>query len=310
MFTSTEDNSQYYSKGRWNVDGDVRRVSQYATDFILDKSLEYLEEATESGRPWFLYLAPTAPHTDTQQLAEPEADHRKERVPTWRSHPATSEDVSDKPSFVKLQDTAPRLGLQARRAQLRALMSVDEFMLALFHRLRELGQERNTLAIFLSDNGYMWGQHGLVAKHYPYSESVRVPLYMRWPGHVAAGRTDKRLVGNLDVAPTVFDAAGLEAQHTVDGHSLLSKTKRTAILLESWGSSAYDMPRWSSVRSRSSQYTEYYDSGSVVAREYYDLFSDPSQLTNLLHDGGSVGNLGSLHRRLITYSRCEGSSCP
>jgi arylsulfatase A-like enzyme len=310
MFTSTEDNSKYYANGQWNVDGDVTRVSQYATDFILDKSLEYLEEAAETERPWFLYLAPTAPHSDTQQPAEPEADHREDPVPPWRDHPATGEDVSDKPPFIKLQRSAPGRGSRARRAQLRALMSVDEFVSAFFRRLRELDEEGNTLAIFLSDNGYMWGQHGLVAKHYPYSESVRIPLYVRWPGHVEGGSTDKRLVGNLDVAPTVLDAAGLPSQHTFDGHSLLSRTSRAGILLESYGSSAYEMPRWSSVRTHSAQYTEYYSAGGVVAREYYDLLSDPDQLTNLLHGKETVENLGSLQKRLTAYSRCAGSSCP
>jgi arylsulfatase A-like enzyme len=310
MFTSTDDNSQYYANGRWNVDGDVTRVPQYATDFILEKSLEYLEEAAGSERPWFLYLAPTAPHSDTQQPAEPEADHIDDPVPPWTDHPATGEDLSDKPPFVRLQETAPSRGPQARRAQLQALMSVDEFVSALFSRLRELDQERDTLAIFLSDNGYMWGQHGLVAKHYPYSESVRIPLYLRWPGHVAAGGTDERLVGNLDVAPTVLDVADLTPQHTFDGHSLLNQASRAGILLESWGSSAYEMPRWSSLRTRGGQYTEYYGAGGVVAREYYDLISDPNQLTNLLHAGGTVENLSSLQKRLIAYSRCAGSSCP
>jgi arylsulfatase A-like enzyme len=80
----------------------------------------------------------------------------------------------------------------------------------------------NTVAIFVSDNGYLWGEHGMnETKRLPYQQSVRVPLYVHWPGRVAAGATDSRLAGGIDLTPTILDAAGLPTDTLpVDGVSL------------------------------------------------------------------------------------------
>ena len=82
--------------------------------------------------------------------------------------------------------------------QLQTLMSVDDMVGTVMTRLQTLGELSNTLVIYTSDNGYVWGEHrlggdyGLAAqKRYPYTESVRLPLYVRWDGKVPAGSTDR-----------------------------------------------------------------------------------------------------------------------
>ncbi|MGH2703469.1 MAG: sulfatase-like hydrolase/transferase, partial [Actinomycetota bacterium] len=209
-FSSSSNNDRYYSGGRWNIDGTVRQVDEYATSFVERKTLEYLEAAADSDQPWFLYVAPTAPHTDLQQLAQVEVSHQDDRVAEWHPGPSVGEENrADKPSFVRELNFEDEGGGRSREAQLRSLMSVDELVAGVFERLIELGLDRNTLVIYLSDNGYMWGQHGIVTKHFPYSESVRIPLFVRWPDMVEGGRVDRRLVSTVDVAPTVLDAVGI-----------------------------------------------------------------------------------------------------
>jgi arylsulfatase A-like enzyme len=71
----------------------------------------------------------------------------------------------------------------------------------------------------MSDNGWLYGQHRLKSKGYPYEEAVRIPLHVRGPG-VAAGRTISTLVGNADLAPTLAAWAGAKVPGDLDGRSL------------------------------------------------------------------------------------------
>ena len=177
--------------------------------------------------------------------------------------------------------------------------------------LSQFGENRRTSAIFMSDNGMLWGEHGLSGKWRPYSASLRVPLLMRWPGHFARGLTDTRLAANVDLAPTIVDAARLpeSLKLSMDGHSLLTETRRPRILLENLRGR---LGRWAALRTRSYQYTEYYTDGQVSFREYYDLRRDPWQLTNLLKDGDPENDpeLGRLESQLASDRVCAASSCP
>ena len=132
----------------------------------------------------------------------------------------------------------------------------------------------NTLALFTSDNGFMWGEHELESKGWPYQESIKVPLYIRWPGHVAAGAVDHRLVANIDIAPTIFDAAGVKPGYTVDGRSLLGRYSRPWLLIE-WPSEAvHGIPPWWSYVDAKRRYINWSDGW----HEYYDNATDPWQM--------------------------------
>ena len=222
--------------------------------------------------------------------------------------------MRDKPPFVRAAGHLGKLD-RVRTRQLQTLMSVDDLVQAVFMELTKLHEATNTLAFFLSDNGYLWGEHRLVAdKRWPYTESVGVPLLVRWPGHFPSGAVDERLAANIDVAPTIVQAAGLPSGQDLDGRSLLKPTRRTQLLLEYW--SAYgNVPGWASLRTSSYQYTEYYmivGRSRVTFREYYDLSTDPDELVNLLHDGTHANDpdVGALHAALVRASSCHGTSGP
>jgi arylsulfatase A-like enzyme len=312
MYSSDDDNHRYYYGGRWNIDGRVEKREEYATRLIRRTALEYVNAGIESKGPWYVYVAPTAPHSDLQQLPEPEPRFESAPVVPWDPPLSTTEkDRSDKPGYVRSIRPGGRRGARARTAQLRSLRSVDLLVASLLSRIRHAGQDRDTLVVYLSDNGYMWGQHGLVTKHVPYSESVRIPFLFRPPAAFAGPPVDRRLVTNVDVAPTIMDAAGLSPDHVMDGRSLLRQGwGRSEVLLESWGSPALKMPRWAALRSRAAQFTEYYAGGEVTDSEYYDLRSDPLQLRNLLPKGRSEVDVRRWAGRLSRYSDCKGTSCP
>jgi arylsulfatase A-like enzyme len=289
----------------------------YSTDFTAEHAVGLLRQYERNdSQPWFIYAGTTAPHL----VAEPEASYAQAPVSDWAGNPAVFEsDRTDKPSWVrgynpKFGDTFDQ-NLEVRRAQLRTLMSVDDVVGSVMEEIRRLGEEGNTLAFFLSDNGYMWGEHSLGAeKRFPYSQSVQIPLLMRWPGRVATGTWDQRLVANVDVVPTVFAAAGLspDPHFPVDGASLLSPGARSFQLLEYWRSPDGGPPGWASLRTTTHQYIEWYGDDGVTQtfREYYDLVNDPWQLQNLLADGNPANdpNIAALSDELARQRTCVGAA--
>lgn len=296
-----------------NIDGDVGSVPGFATTIVGEHAVSMLEEfEAHDAQPWFLSVAPISPHkpygTTTHYSTAP--------VPGWRGNPAVGEtNRSDKPAIVRSQSSTIVEDRALRKRQLRSQMPVDDLVRRVAATLETL-DEQNTLAIFMSDNGYMWGEHGVLeAKRLPYQPSVRVPLYVRWPGHVRPGTTDGRLVANVDLVPTILHAAGLPADTLpVDGLSLLGLAKRDHLLLEYWrDADAPGYGNWSALVTRTWEYVEWYrnDLATIEFREYYDLVADPWQLDNVLADR-AVGNepdVKQLSAWLADDRACAGTDC-
>lgn len=302
-----------YTDADWNVDGKVRTIPGYSTDFMTKRSTGFIERAeTEDDVPWFLVMTPPQPHSPFQ----PERRFADERFSRWEAPPNVGEDdKSDKPSWVATKKAERYHGRRLRTKQLRTLRSVDSMVAKTFRAMVDNGEAANTLAVFTSDNGYLWGEHGIVnIKRYPYTMSVQVPLYLRWPGHVIAGTTDERFAGNIDIAPTALEAAGLvDRLPDLDGRSLLQPSSRQRILLEYWEGDGTPLSTWASIRSLDYQYIEYYgEFGTVTYREYYDLVDDPYQLENLLGNEDILDDPEwiTLSNDLEQMRNCSGANCP
>ena len=331
--------------------------SIYSTQYVRDKALSFLAQRQNAklggnDQPWFLYLAPYAPHAAPHHPASgcganpcngadidsphPLWAHDKAGVsvpdPTYISHPdsyfegfsGTDPDlgtpydsIADKPGYVrnwptiapqttpqprccKRSPSAPKSNtpadVQAERAgHIKSLKSVDDMIGDVMSEIQADSEDNDTLVIFISDNGVMWGEHSLEGKLVPYTESVRVPMFMRWPGHAGVAgsnlpNVDTRLVASIDIAPTLLAAAGIQQDppdlncftgdfrkcNIMDGMSLLGSaaTWRRKLLLEYWNAygptpgteSAEPVPSWTSLRTAwsnsidpapSYQYTEY-----------------------------------------------------
>jgi arylsulfatase A-like enzyme len=296
-----------------NVDGNVGSVPGFATTIVREQAVSMLESfEANDAQPWFLYVAPISPHrpygTTTHYFNAP--------VPGWRGNPAVGEtDRSDKPAIVRSQSSTVVEDRALRKQQLRSQMPVDDLVERLAATLETLG-EQDTIAIFTSDNGYMWGEHGVLeAKRLPYQPSVRVPLYVRWPGHVVPGTTDGRLVANVDLVPTILHATGLPADTLpTDGLSLLGLAKRDHLLLEYWrDAAAPGYGNWSALLTRRWEYVEWYksDLATVEFKEYYDLAADPWQLENVLADRivGNEPDVKQLSSWLSDDRTCAGADC-
>ncbi len=285
----------------------------YKTDVLADQAAGFIHRSAPNPRPFFLWVATNGPHRDT---GLPEAAERNpEPAPRDRGrfegrHPPRGTsvgelDVSDKPRDVR---SRPPLGRATRAqldreyvSQLEALASIDRLVARLVRRLRSAGELDQTVFVFTSDNGYLRGQHRLEGKSRLYEEAIRVPLLIRGPGF-EAGAHDRRLVANIDLAPTILDAAGAAADLTPDGRSLIPSANgpaRDAVLLE-----VFERKQaFQGLRTQRYAYAEY-ENGE---RELYDLRRDPEQLENLAGSAPLAALRAQLARRLAGLRNCVGA---
>ncbi len=260
-----------------------KQVFRYTPNTIRGQAERFLDaaEARDDNQPWFMWIAPATPHGPYF----PEPQYESASVPALdEQDPAYQAffeaDRADKPFFIQGRKGDPALTKGLHDTQLRMLKSADNLVDGVMQKAEDLGENDGdgTLAFFVSDNGFLLGEHGLEGKGEVggggYLEAIGVPFFMRWPGHgVQSNHTDDRLVANIDMAPTALDAASLapNAGDPMDGRSLLSagQMNRDEILTEypcgsgpPPGSARHfhsgQIPSWASIRTRSFHFIEYY----------------------------------------------------
>jgi arylsulfatase A-like enzyme len=314
-----------YRGTEWNVNGELGAVDRYSTSYVGATARRYIEQRERRDRrPWFLYVAPSAPHgtfeADGGVGFEPQRRYARAPVGPFRRNPAVEEqDLSDKPRFLDELARSVPPGVPGPRAtrkgQLRLLMSVDDQVGALRESLRREGELRHTLVIFTSDNGLLWGEHGgLSIKDLPYPPATQVPLLASWPGRVEEGGEDQRLVANVDLAPTILDAAGADdVAAGLDGRSLLDPSwTRERLLLEYFGLPGR-IPPWAGVLTTEAQLTVYRDPQTGArSYEFYDGTGDPWQLENPYGTPNPLDDPVVLQELAwLEHARdCAGATCP
>jgi N-acetylglucosamine-6-sulfatase len=281
----------YYGYGLVDQ-GALRRVgslpSDYSTDLLGNAAMEFLRSAPQD-RPWFLMFTPPAPHEPWIPAPGDAGAFAGVHLPAPSAR--LRNDVRGKPAWVRSLpriDAARLATLQHERIREReTLLDVDRWFEALVAQIRSEGEWSNTVVVFVSDNGYQFGEHRWVGKQAPYEGSLHVPFAIRSPwttGGVVPG-----LVANLDVAPTIAALAGATLPWTPDGISLAPLVRgppplgqgraspwvgRSVPLLWDGGGA---VPAWSGIRTVTTVYVRNADG----TQELYDLRSDPNELHNL-----------------------------
>lgn len=164
----------------------------YCTDVFFDGAMDFVERHRQ--RPFFAYIATNAPHDPL------EVDERYVK------------------GFEELdRPTAKTYGM---------IRNLDENLGRLLKKLDELKLARNTILIFMTDNGpqrmrYNAGMRGI--KGTVYQGGIRVPFFVRWPDRIAPGQVDQHLAAHIDILPTLVEACGarIPAKLKIDGRSLL-----------------------------------------------------------------------------------------
>jgi arylsulfatase A-like enzyme len=270
--------------------------NDYNTTVLQQKATAFIERASD---PFFLYFATTAPHLPATPA--PGDAGRLRNVP-WHRPPSFNErDVSDKPEAAKLPPLTEidiKHIRDRRERQLESMLAVDRAVKAIFDEVSAKGELNSTYFIFTSDNGFLYGEHRLSGKIWPYEESIRVPMVIRAPG-MNAPRTDDHIALNIDLAPTIAELAGIRPGLPEDGRSLVpflqgrSPPWRKDFIEEFLGD-GQGVPRFVAVRTTRYLYVEYFNGW----RELYDLRKDPYELENLAGTTRAAGLQAALASRL------------
>lgn len=201
-----------------------RRV--YDTDLDTEQAAAFIREA--GATPFCLTVCYKAPHGGRDEL-QPGYERMFAETAMPEAHaPAPGEPGSAPPALLAtaggrshVRRAAQHLGQQEARNYFRLLAGIDASVAALLATLRETGADTRTVVLFTSDNGLLFGEHGMAGKWVAYEESIRVPLIVRDPAapRAARGRREPRMTLNVDIAPTVLDRAGVPAPAAMQGTS-------------------------------------------------------------------------------------------
>ena len=280
-----------------NVNGERVKQKGYITSELTDYAVDWLKEQKPAQKPFFLYLSHKAVHanftpedkyTDSfkdlpfkrpESEKEPPADLLR---PRWLRDQRNSWHGVDFPYHSELDIE------RYYKRYCETLRSVDDSISRVLDQLKEMGIHDETLVIYMGDNGFMFGEHGLIDKRVAYETSMRVPMLMQCPEWIEGGKVLDQMIANIDVGPTVMEAMGLEKPPHMDGESFLPLAKGESIpwreeflYVYYWEKNYPQTPTTFALRTPKHKYITYY--GLWDADEFYDLESDPEESKNLLY---------------------------
>jgi N-acetylglucosamine-6-sulfatase len=301
-------------KNGLNVDGKHVPQKDYITDELTDYALDWLN-TIPNDQPYFLYLSHKAVHADfvpaerhkdkyagekfqppkTMDESGPAAQHR----PMWVQNQRNSWHGVDFPYHSTLDIS------EYYKRYAETLLGVDDSVGRVLEALRKRGQLDSTLVVYMGDNGFAFGEHGLIDKRTAYEESMRVPLLARCPELFAGGKVVNEMVAGLDIMPTVLSVAGVSIPPGLDGRSMLPLLQgrtdprwRTELLYEYyWERNFPQTPTIHALRTDRYKYIHYY--GIWDIDELYDLQEDPLETTNLISNPERQNTIQDLNKRLF-----------
>jgi N-acetylglucosamine-6-sulfatase len=296
-----------------NIDGDRIAHQGYTADILTDYSLQWLQDR-DKDKPFFLYLS----HKSVHAMFEPSEDDlgRYQEYPL--EYPATmantEENYAGHPPWVEEQRYSWH-GVDYMyhgemdfntfyRRYTETLYSMDKSIGRVLDYLEENGLEENTLVIYMSDNGFSFGEHGLIDKRHMYEESMRVPMLAYAPGLIEPGSATDAMIQNIDIAPTILSLAGHEVPDNMDGRNfmpLLNGKKiawRDSLIYEYyWEWNFPQTPTTIGLRDERYKYIFYH--GVWGDDELFDLQEDPMETTNLFSSDAHQGIVDAMRTDLF-----------
>lgn len=304
-----------------NVDGKRVKQKGYITDELTDYAVNWLEKQRPKEKPFFLYLSHKAVHANFTPPKNHEGELKDEPFARPASEANTDENYAGKPRWLRDQrnswhgvDFPYHSSLDIEEFYKRyceTLAGVDDSLGRIMDQLKKMGISDETLVIYMGDNGFMFGEHGLIDKRVAYETSIRVPMLMQCPDLFKGGTVVEQVVANIDIAPTVMETMGLAKPPHMDGQSFIPLAQGKNIpwrdyflYVYYWEKNFPQSPTVFALRGGQYKYITYY--GLWDADELYDIQNDPSESKNLLYEPQFRSTAQSMETRLYEMMEAVG----
>jgi arylsulfatase A-like enzyme len=260
------------------------KPSDYSTNVLAHKAVRFIKRA---HHPFFLYFAPVAPHLPA--IPAPGDQKKLQNIAPLHDPAFNQRNIGKEPWRFWHKDmlsAAAELYINhVRQRQEESLLALDRSVRSVVRALRARHELSHTVILYTSDNGFLWGEHRLGGKVWPFEESTHVPMIVRTPWTTTPLRNNQPVL-NIDIASTVSALAGITPGLPQDGKSLVpflhgeQAPWRHAWLEEYLGKDLLHRggpPPYTAVQTRRHLYVEYKNGW----RELYNLRKDPWEMNNL-----------------------------
>ncbi len=337
-----ENAPNYYDNQLISMQGGAPQlVTGYSTDNYTRWAIDYIRgEGRDASKPWYLWLCygavhgpftPADRHLDAYDDIEvpapkdvypprPGKPQYVQSMEFWKPGPdgRPVERKVRELGPVGMKDMPGRPLADSVRQYHQGVLAIDEAVGRLVQTLKDTNQNRNTLIVFTSDQGFAWGQHGMKSKVAPHDAAVAAPLIIRPAGPVVNGRVVENPVSGVDLPPTFFAQAGIDLPWEMHGRDLSplladsdARWNQPAMLVhtgKNYGSDTDKIPAsddpslyhgpgipWYVMLARGRfKYVRNLIDGET--EELYDSVNDPDELNNLVGDSRH-------HQRLLKFRR-------
>lgn len=323
-----EDTKYKYNRGHWKwYNQDAYSVNafdwtykqdfvdnqeeHYATDFLFDRAMEFIDEKSDEGEKFAIMLSIADPHAPNE-VREPynrlfkgkpfylpktgrKAMKNDPALPSWAHVDGYTPDKALENIYAWNNDEEMQVGL---RNVLGMIKLVDDRLGDLLSLLDQKALAEDTIVVFTSDHGDMMGEHGRFNKGQPYKASAQVPMLMRWPGHIRAGKIINTAYSSVDFLPTIFGIMGIESEISSEGidgseevlnlRQISDNVDQVRFLTDS------KLKRWTAA------ITQQYK--LVLSQDtpwFFDMEQDPDELINFYNDTAYVDIISKLKTELI-----------
>lgn len=299
-------------KGKY---GKPTLYTEYVDHVLTRKAVEWLRQPHE--KPVCVFFWFYAPHTAFYRPPDmvnalngvpvpvpPNFDE----FPNYPGKPKAVVSANNKVGVSEVFDNCPRSLEELVKDHYCGAMDNDRNLGQILGVLEDQNKLDNTAVVFSSDHGFFLGEHRFYDKRFMYEPSIRVPMMIRYPQRVPAGRRSDEMVLNLDLAPTLLDIAGVTIPPEMQGKSMMPLAEgQNVAWREDWLYEYYEYPGWQNVlphrglRTKRYKYIHFFTEPQEY--ELYDLENDPYEMHNLYGQPAYAGLVKQLQARLEQHRR-------
>lgn len=283
--------------------------TQYEPDSQTDQAIDYLKGATQGGEPFALFLSWGPPHYPwgLDNVESEYADlYRHVDLPLSPSYSTVSDPYAD--NWQKLPPDYDKHVRDWMRVYYAQTANLDWNLGRLLKAVEDAGLADDTIFVFTSDHGEMFGAHGRQSKLIFYEEAARVPFLVRWPGRIAKKSVSDALLGTPDIMPTLLTLLNLPVPAAAEGKDLsgaalgISFRDHDAAHMQCMGATAAwtDGSEWRGLRDHEYTYAVYHRDGKELL---FNHRKDPFQLMDLAGDAGFRTTLEHYRRQSVAFRK-------